>query len=143
MISEYGTVIGLRGDCALIKTSKDTSCESCLSRNSCITTTNETEMIVEADNPVHAKKGDRVLLAVGPDTTIKAGFLLYLIPLACFIAGVLLSNVFLTPLFPRHNPDLVAAAGGGLLLILSFVGLRIYGNRADTTGHKPRIERIL
>ncbi|MCP3676227.1 MAG: SoxR reducing system RseC family protein, partial [Deltaproteobacteria bacterium] len=88
MITEYGTVIELRGDCALIKTSKDSSCDSCLSRDSCITD-NEEEMIVEADNPVHAKRGDKVLLAIGAETTIRAGLILYVIPLLSFLLGIL------------------------------------------------------
>ncbi|NOS36321.1 MAG: hypothetical protein GQ522_06775 [Deltaproteobacteria bacterium] len=142
MITEYGTVIELRGNCALIKTSKDSSCDSCLSRHSCITDTDQ-EMIVEADNPVHAKRGDKVLLTVGAGTSIRAGVTLYLIPLVCFIFGVVAGNAYLPPFFPHYSPDLVAAATGVLLLILALIGLRVYGNLADTTGYKPRIERIL
>jgi len=142
MITEYGTVVELRGDCALIKTSKDSSCESCLSRHTCITD-NEEEMIVEADNPVHARMGDRVLLTIGADTTIRAGLLLYVIPLLSFLVGILAGNALLAPLFPDYDTDLVAAATGALLLLTALIGLRIYGNMADTTGPKPRIERIV
>ena len=142
MITEYGTVIELRGECALIKTSKDSSCDSCLSRHSCITD-NEEEMIVEADNPIHARMGDKVLLTIGAETTIRAGLILYVIPLISFLAGILGGNAFLSPLFPDYDPDLVAAATGALLLLTSLVGLRVYGSMADTTGPKPRVERIV
>ncbi|MCP3676596.1 MAG: SoxR reducing system RseC family protein, partial [Deltaproteobacteria bacterium] len=100
-------------------------------------------MIVEADNPVHAKRGDKVLLAIGAETTIRAGLILYVIPLLSFLLGILAGDAFLPPLFPNYGPELVAAATGALLLILALIGLRIYGNLADTTGHKPRIERVV
>ncbi|MFQ5330469.1 MAG: SoxR reducing system RseC family protein [Thermodesulfobacteriota bacterium] len=142
MITEYGTVIELRGECALIKTSKDSSCDSCLSRHTCITDSPE-EMIVEAANPVHAERGDKVLLTIGADTTIRAGLLLYVIPLISFLVGILGGNALLSPLFTDYDPDLVSAATGAILLITSLVGLRIYGSMADTAGAKPRIERIV
>jgi len=142
MITEHGTVIELRGECALIKTTRDSSCESCLSRHSCITDS-ETEMIVEADNPIHAQKGDRVLLSIGTETTLKAGVALYLVPLAFFIVGVLVGNTYVTPFFPDYGPDLVAAGTGVLFLFAAFIGLRAYGNAANMEVHRPQVERIL
>jgi sigma-E factor negative regulatory protein RseC len=143
MVEEEGIVVEVRGTCALIKTSRNPACEKCRSRQFCIST-DETEMLIEAKNLIDAKEGDRVLITIGSATAIKAGFMFYLLPLAGFIIGVLIGQMYISPLTPGYSPDLVSAASGAILLVLTFIGIRIYGifiySKKD---YRPSIERII
>jgi len=69
--------------------------------------------------------------------------LFYLVPVLSFIVGVVLGQSVLTGLFPRTNPDLVSGLFGTFLLIVSFIGLKLYNRRIsrDNT-YRARILRV-
>lgn len=143
MITEKGRVIELKNGKALIKTSKSSACESCATKQLCMSS-GEEDMVIEADNPVCAGKGDDVLFSVGSSTVMKTGVILYLLPILGFITGVVIGQKYLATILPEYNPDLVSAACGILLLILTFCGIRAYGRRSDRQGKfRPKIVKVL
>jgi sigma-E factor negative regulatory protein RseC len=143
MVEEEGIVVEVRNNSALIKTSRSPACEKCLSKQFCINM-DEEEMVIEADNPLHAKEGDKVLITIGGATAIKAGIMFYLLPLVSFITGVLIGQMYIAPLIPGYSPDLVSAASGAILLVATFIGLRIYGKLIySKKDYRPSIERII
>lgn len=129
-MEEQGVIIESRGPTVLIKTKRTSSCDGCTSKKSCATV-GENEMVIEADNPVGAHVGDRVLYEVGAASVIKAGLLLYLVPVVSFIVGVVLGQSAGPRYFPQYNSDLVSGLMGVGFLVIAFVGLKIYSATAE------------
>lgn len=146
MIEEQGEVMEVKGGAALVKAQRTTSCESCISKDLCRSVT-ETDMLVEAENPAGARVGDKVIFTVGAATLLKAGVLFYLLPLLGFIFGVVLGQLTaetLAPFTPGWDPDLISAALGFFFLVLTLLGLRVYGRRAETNRRmRPRIVKVV
>ncbi len=141
-MEETGTVIEVREDTVLIRTEKKSACESCASRELCHSVT-EKDVILEALNPVGAKKGDRVVFAVGATTLVKAGLLVYLFPLAGFIAGVVVGQ-FMGDALPAVDKDILSAFLGFGLMALVFVGVNLYSRRREKLKeYMPQVTRIV
>lgn len=144
MIEERGIVIDVKGDTAFIKAEKGTSCESCVARETCHGTIGTNEVIIEAENRVNAKFGDRVVVMVGTATILKASFILYLGPIAGLIIGVALGQILVKQFAVDLNPDLLAGILGALFLIITFFGIRILGKwLAKKEGFRPVVDRVV
>src|SRR3989337_2681180 len=115
-MEEHGIVIRKDGQRAIIRAERTGACDSCSSRKSCGQTGSETEMLIEADDPVGVKAGDKVVFAVAAGSILKAGMLLYLFPILSFIAGDFLDEALFSGMLPGYNPDLVAGGSRGALL---------------------------
>jgi sigma-E factor negative regulatory protein RseC len=145
MIEEQGTIIETRNDIAFISTERGSECDSCGSKSLCKPGEGEDmTMVVEAQNLIDAKVGERVIFTVGAATVLRAGMMLYLVPLLCFIAGVVVGQVLGPELMPEKNLDLVSAVLGFVFVAISFVGIRIYGKRAETNNtYRPTVVRVI
>ncbi len=145
MIEEQGTIIEIRNDIAFISTERGSECDSCGSKALCKPGEGEDKtMVVEAFNPIEARVGERVVFTVGAATVLRAGMMLYLVPLLSFIAGVVVGQVLGPELLPDTNIDLVSAVLGFVFVAISFVGLRIYGKRVETSKtYRPTIVRVI
>jgi len=142
MATEEGIVIKLENRTAWVKTTRSSACKSCASKGSCHTEGQGREMEVEVTNPVGAKIGDRIVLYFETSSLLKAAFLLYLFPVLCMLAGAALGHWL--SLKYQFNPSLGSAAGGFLCLVLSFMMVKLRGDRmAHKDSYKPRIIRIL
>lgn len=76
-------------------------------------------------------------------SVLKAGALLYLVPIASFIAGVVLGQTVLTGMLQDYNADLVAGVTGVVFLALAFLGLKAYGALSERKGSlRPRVLRV-
>ncbi len=141
-MEETGTVIEVREDTVLIRTEKKSACESCASRELCHSVT-ENEVILEAINPVGAKKGDRVVFTVGATTLVKAGLLVYLFPLAGFLAGVVAGQL-LGDALPSVDKDILSAFLGFGIMALVFAGVNLYSRRKEKLKeYMPQVIRIV
>lgn len=142
MPSEKGTVVGLRGDRAIVKTSRSAQCEGCTSSHVCDHTT-DSEMLVEAINNAQASVGDSVLLEV-PDATFLAGsFLVYLVPIFALVAGVFIGNKI--GLANKWDNETTGFLAGILFLGITLLAVRSYGNKKFSTDASllPRVTGIL
>lgn len=143
MIEEQGTIIRIVSGIAYISTEQGSECDSCGSKALC-KPGEDKSMIVEAQNPIDAQVGERVLFTVGAATVLKAGMMLYLVPLLSFIAGVVVGQVLGPKLLPDSNLDLVSGILGFVFVGASFLALRIYGKRAETdAAYRPTIVRVI
>ena len=145
MMEEQGIVIKLTGASALIKTRQSSSCEGCASKKSCSSGQGgSSDALIEADNAIGAKVGDSVIFAVGTGSVLKAGALLYLVPILSFIAGVVIGQSGpVTYLLPGYNPDLLSGVLGAAFLTLAFVGLKVYSAFLDKNrALRPKILRV-
>ena len=70
MIEEEGIVLELKDGIAIVKAQRTTSCDKCATKSVCHGVS-ETDMVVEALNPINAKVGDRVHISIGAGTVIK------------------------------------------------------------------------
>lgn len=144
MIEEQGVVIDIKGSRAFVKTEKGTSCESCVSRETCHGTIGTNEVIIEAENAANAKFGDRVVVMVGTATLLKASFILYLGPIAGLIIGVVIGQLIVKQFAINLNPDLLSGILGFLFLVIAFFGIRIYGKSLEKReGFRPVVVRIV
>lgn len=142
-MEEHGVVVENKGATVLIKTERKSSCDSCASKKLC-QSIGETDMLIEADNPVGANVGDLVVYEVGAGSVIKAGMLLYLVPLLSFILGIVLGEEASGRFFAGQNPDLVAGIFGFLFLGAAFVGLKLYGRRLERNkAYRPHVLKVV
>ncbi|MBW1954890.1 MAG: SoxR reducing system RseC family protein [Deltaproteobacteria bacterium] len=142
MTTEEGIVIDIRGETARVKTQKTGACESCSARTSCHAIGGGKEMEVDALNTVGARIGDRVVMGFETASLVKASFLLYVLPILCMIAGGFLgeeaAGIF------GLNPAFLSVLTAFLFLGLSFVFIRIKGNRMGRTeSYRPKIIRVV
>ncbi|MDY6795371.1 MAG: SoxR reducing system RseC family protein [Actinomycetota bacterium] len=84
---ERGKVVEVYGDTARVMLRRSRYCEGCGS--CCVVVDNDT-MLAEAENRMGAVKGDRVMVNLPLEKSIKAAYILYGIPLIAFLAGFVL-----------------------------------------------------
>lgn len=135
----------MTGASALIKTRQSSACEGCSSKKSCSSGQDASgEGLLEADNPVGAKVGDSVIFTVGAGSVLKAGALLYLVPILSFILGVVIGQSGpVIALLPGQNPDLLSGVLGAAFLALAFIGLKVYSAFLDKNRtFRPKVLRV-
>lgn len=133
----------LKDGTAIVRAQRTTSCDKCATKAVCHGV-NETDMVVEALNPINAKVGDRVYISIGAGTVIKAGALVYLFPLVAFIFGAVVAQAYSERIIPDWNKDFVSAGTGLILLIFTYAALSFYGNAAKTKkNYMPIILRVV
>lgn len=81
---EEGTVLAVHGDVAEVLLRRSRFCEGC---GSCCVVVDSDTMLAEADNPVGAEKGDRVIVDLPAAKSIRAALILYGVPLLAFLIG--------------------------------------------------------
>ena len=141
MATEEGIVTAVTSTTAWVKTNRSSGCKHCSARHSCNPQDNQ-ETVVEVENPVHARVGDRILLNVETASLLKASFLIYIFPILCMIAGAGLGQG--AGVLASLNPAWTSPA----LAVIFFVGALFFmkskGNRlAQTESYRPKIVRIL
>lgn len=145
MMEEQGIVVQATGASALIKTRQSSACESCASKKSCSSGQGAAdEAFIEADNFVGAKVGDTVIFTIGTGSVLKAGALLYLVPILSFIAGVVIGQSgIVASILPGQNPDLLSGVLGAAFLALAFAGLKVYSAFLDKRkSFRPKVLRV-
>jgi len=142
-MEEEGIIIKLSGINAYIKAAKSGACNKCSTKDAC-ESLNETEILVEAENTIGAMIGDKVAFTANTGAILRAGAMVYLLPLIAFIAGVVIGQVYSDMISEKLNADLVSAIIGFILLLATYLALYYYnkksGNRNAPT---PKIIRII
>lgn len=129
-MEERGIILETKGRTALIKAARTGACENCASKKSCASS-NQDEMCIEAVNDIGAKVGDIVVFTVGAVSVMKAGVLLYLVPVISFIVGIVAGKIMADAFIPQANADLVTGIVGVIFLALAFLGLKLYNRKID------------
>jgi sigma-E factor negative regulatory protein RseC len=140
MISEQGIVEEIRKNTAIIKIEKSASCKHCADKDSCSVA--DRNMLIEVNNILNAKEGDRVEVSVPEGTFVKLSLMVYIFPVAALMIGAILGNFLSMQL--KTDPSATAAITGALFLAASFLGLKIL-DKNKNTGEKysPRMTRIV
>ena len=99
-------------------------------------------MLVEADNAIKARVGDRIVLSFETSSLLKATFLIYIFPILCLIAGAVLGQVLAPALGMGASAASALIGFGFFFAALGF--MKTKGNQlAQRREYKPKIIRVL
>lgn len=141
MIEEEGIVSEIEGDIARVAILKKSACEQCAASGVCHPGGQD---LMEAANPLGAKKGQKVKVVVAPQVYLKASIILYGIPMAVFIAGAIIAKKIAVQHGIEADSDLWAFIAGMISLVVSFFFIRRYNKKIEKSQqYKPVIVEIL
>jgi len=142
MIEEEGIVLALLNQQrAVVLVQKSGACAHCSAAAACGGAEDGQSRQVEVRNPLGARVGDRVRVAVSTRAFLGASFWLYVMPLLALVAGGLLGQ--LTAGHFGLDAERLSAIMGTLGLIGSFLLLRLVGRRLAGNDHIPCIIAVL
>ena len=106
---------------AKLKLKRHFACASC---GKCETTCEEKYIIVEADNTIGAKVGDRVEVNMETVNVLKAAFIAYTIPLLALLLGTVGTFYGLKAINIKNNVEIISGGSGLIFTTLSFLILK-------------------
>ena len=143
MIEEEGIVAEVTGDIAKVAILKKSACETCAAAGVCHPQDAD-QSLMEAMNPLGAKKGQKVKVVVAPQLYLKASLVLYGLPMTAFIGGAIVAKNLAVTYGAEAKSDLWAALAGTACLLISFIFIRAYNKKVEKTQqYKPVIVEIL
>jgi positive regulator of sigma E activity len=96
---EFAKVVEtLEGGRAIVEVERSAACENCASK--CMVSKSALNVRAEASNAAGAKPGDVVQVEMGLSSALFASFVLYGVPIACFLAGSFAGYYYLWRLLP-------------------------------------------
>jgi len=115
MAQEQGFVTSIREDgWAEVVAERKDGCDDCGAKQCCVSFGSSSEMVVKALNRAGAKVGDLVSITLSSGTVLKGAAVLYLIPLAGLMSGVVIG----AGLHQR-----LAVSETGAAIVFGFAGL--------------------
>ncbi len=140
-MEEIGVVRSVKGAVATVCIPKKTGCEGCTLK-AC--KPDEQFMVLEALNPVQARAGQKVKVAMRSYTYLKSSMIIYGIPALALVTGAIIGKEILSPHLGSYDPDVISAAFGFCLFVVSFVFIKLWSRKVGRTAEsKPVIEEIL
>ncbi len=141
MFTEEGIITGTNRSAAWVKTVRSKSCESCDACDSCESNDKSKEQIVQVNNTVNARVGDRVVIGFKTGPLLKLTFMLYIFPIILLIAGAAIGQT-LAPRFGT-DPSITSLLAGLACFALAFVIIRRISNSlSNNKEFKPFLIRI-
>lgn len=141
MITEQGIITGTAESMAWVKTVRSKSCDSCDSKDSCAEGGKSREMVVQVENSINAKTGDRVVIGFDSAPMLQLSFVLYIFPVIFLITGAVLGQNFASNMGMDESAASILA--GLAFFALSFGVVRLFNNRfADKKEFKPFLVRF-
>ncbi|MDI6800649.1 MAG: SoxR reducing system RseC family protein [Thermodesulfovibrionales bacterium] len=141
-MEETGVVKEIIGPKAIVIVQTKSACDSCPGGSICKATGDEAQ--IEAINEVNACVGDMVRVAFKPYTYLKGSAVIYGIPALMLIIGAVIGKEYLSKIFKVADPDILSAAGGFGLFIISFIVIKIWmKGREGKKEYMPVIEEII
>jgi len=124
-----GRIIELKGNIGIVLMEGKGGCKNCKVCKKMV----EREPVIEAENIVNAKFGDKVVVKIDENILLKISFFLYGMPLIGFIAGIIFSYIL-------NSILLKIISFFSILLFFWYTGFRIAENYGKN--NKPQIIRI-
>ena len=130
-LSAVGTVHEIKGDKAAVVFKRSKACGDC---HACASF-GDGNSVIELENTLGAKVGDRVRIELHSGAVFKASLILYGIPLIALLLGVLLGS---------RISDLVGALIGIGAAVAALIAIRLFEPRIRRKhGFDPRMLEIL
>ncbi len=126
---------------AKLKLKRHSACASC---GKCATTSEEKDIIVEVDNTIGAKVGDRVEVNMETINVLKATFIVYTIPLIALLIGTVGTFYGLNAVNFNGNIEIISAIVGLIFTIIVFLILKKNDKKfRDSKEYIPIVTRII
>lgn len=120
-MNEYGKIIAVEGDEALISIRRSSACDSC---GACEMGCHEEEMRLTVNNSLNGKVGDYVELELSSKQVLKASAITYLIPLFALILGIAAGYWIARRL--NFNPEVTGSILGIGFTVLAFYIIKAF-----------------
>ena len=125
---------------AKLKLKRYSACASC---GKCATTSESKDIIVEVDNTIGAKVGDRVEVNMETVNVLKAAFIAYTIPLTALLIGTI-GAFYILKYLNINNIEVISGGVGLIFTLLSFLILKKNDRRfRDSKKYIPIVTRVI
>ncbi len=138
MLVEQGVVKEIKNNKAVVKVERSHVCKNCSQKGSCKLMLYESQdhMLIEVENSLNAKVGDRVELGISSSSFLKVVFLTYLLPVFLLIAGAYVGEGF--------GKEEGALIGAAISLTFWFIFLKRFEKSVKgKDSYKIRMTRII
>ena len=126
---------------AKLKLNRHSACASC---GKCATTSEEKDIIVEVDNTIGAKVGDKVEVNMETVNVLKAAFIAYAIPLVSLLLGTVGTFYSLKAVNVTSNVEFISGLVGLIFTFISFLILRKNDKKfRDSKEYIPVVTRVI
>ena len=125
---------------AKLKLKRHSACASC---GKCATTSESKDIIVEVDNTIGAKIGDRVEVNMETVNVLKAAFIAYTIPLAALLIGTV-GAFYILSYMNINNIEVISGGVGLTFTLLSFLMLKKNDSKfRESKEYIPIVTRVI
>jgi positive regulator of sigma E activity len=143
MPDKEGLVLNIKENgLARVVTRREQACDGCGSSACCPAMGATSSMVIEALNRAGAGAGDSVRVSMKPRSPVKSAAILYMIPTAGLVAGVVFSS-YLTRRWSMDETTLSMILSLGGLVLGFMISFLINSWLARTRGYAPVVTRIL
>ncbi len=126
---------------AKIRMTRHSACASC---GKCATTSEAKDIIVEVDNAINARVGDRVEVNMETMNVLKATTIAYFVPLTFLLIGVIGTYYVLQGMNITSNIEAISAVSGLVFMGLAFLVLRLKDSKfRQSKEYIPVITKVL
>jgi positive regulator of sigma E activity len=138
--NERGVVIAVSGDAADVRVAAGAACEDC--KGDCCRVDKDGVVVEGALNVPGARVGDEVEVVVPEGADLRAGLIVYILPVAGLLLGYLAGNLLGGAM--GINRDALGAAGAVLAVSAGLLLLRAQGRRVlRDARYRPRVHAII
>ncbi len=143
-MERIGTIKEVKGDTAVVHLRRHLSCENCGRCGGVLGAEDGRDHYVEVANPIRAEEGQSVLIEIDDRRALFIAFILYLVPLAGLVAGIVLGYKLAVFLGWEYYRELAAAAAGFVLMALVYGGISLWDRRIkQSSRYRPVITALL
>ena len=142
-MEQFGLVLNTTADTASVNLQRHLTCESC-GKCGILSGSGRRDITVEALNPIQAKSGQRVILETDDRQILFISFMLYLVPVAALLAGILLGLATAGRFNLTMNHELFAVCTGLVMMAVVFTLIRLWDRSVkNNPKYKPVITGLI
>jgi sigma-E factor negative regulatory protein RseC len=145
-ICSQGKVTALEGDMARVEVSRNAMCDSCHQQSSCNVNMLDSsrDSMATVRNPLGAKPGNKVEIAIDEAVLVRGSAVLYILPLVFMLLGLLLAMALKDRISLGMGEDMLALVAALVGLVVSLPVVRAWSSRSRyLAANVPVITRIL
>lgn len=141
-MEQQGYIVGIIDEkTAKLKMQRHSACASC---GKCTTTSEKKDIIVEVDNSIGAKLGDRVAVNMESMNILKAVGIAYIFPLISLLIGTIGTYYVLQFIENIKNIEVISSIVGIIIMLISFFILRKNDSKLrESRQYIPIITKII
>ena len=141
-MEQQGYIVGIIDEkTAKLKMQRHSACASC---GKCTTTSEKKDIVVEVDNSIGAKLGDRVAVNMESMNILKAVGIAYIFPLIGLLIGTIGTYYLLQLIENTKNIEVISSTVGIIIMVISFFILRKNDSKLrESRQYIPIITKII